>query len=169
MIGREIVRGKADDVGIDVSSVGVVEGVGVIVDVVDLVAGLDGVVAVDPGEGVDELVAAFIGIGGTIEHRRLAEAEAVGGDLDLGRAAVDVVREALLEERGLAAELALEVAAVLEVGFVEQVGREEEGPAADDRVFLDDTVAEAGNAIESGRRGLDAVERVPAHAVVLDG
>ena len=108
MIGRKVVRSEVDGVRVDVGAVGVVERVGVVVDVVDLVAGLEGVAAVDPGEGVDELVAPLVGVGGAVEHRWFAKAEAVAADLHLRGTAVDVLREAFLERGRRAAELTLE-------------------------------------------------------------
>ena len=75
MVGGVIVGGEIERVGVVVGAVLVVEVVAVVGDVVEIVSEFEGVVPLDPGNGVDELMAALIRIGRAVEEGWLAEAE----------------------------------------------------------------------------------------------
>ena len=168
VVGRDQVGDEVEDAGVGVGSGLVVQAADGVGDVVVVVSELDGVLVVNPGDGVDELLARLVGILRLVERRARAKGEsraAVDGDLR-GKAEA-VVGKLLLKESGGAGKLGDQFAAVLISRAVEQVRGGEIFPAGNGGIGVSSAGAEASSAVcVRGLRGR-AVQRSAAHEVVL--
>lgn len=169
-VGGEKIRGEVGERGVGIFAVLVGDSIDAVGDVVVVVTEAEGVAVVDPGDGVDELLASLERVLGFIFRREGSEGKAGGGvDGDLRGAAVNVGGKLLLEGRGRGSELREQVAAVLVAGVREDAGSEEVFKRGNGGVFAGAAVAEAADAVSGGSSGEDAVGGIAAHEVVFAG